>query len=404
MRGGLLGALAALLIAAVAPAQSIDFTARGTANKALARTRERLTADRTYWVHPGGSDAKDGLTGATSWQHIQYALDYIARNLDLNGRTVTIQLFAPTYTEAAVMSGAVPNGTILINGNTASPSSITWTNASGGAPDLTVTNGAAITLQGFRMTSTGAGGDTLYVTNGGFVFLGGAMDFGPTVGIHFDCDGGKLLAGANYTISGGGIAHIHANGRGMVDIQNRTVTLTGTPAFSNYFVGVSFGFVKMQGVSFVGAATGVRFIVHYTGSIRTDTHNLSFIPGDQPGQVAQGGVVDHWGEAVRFRTVLTLSANATLTIPANDKLQDVIFRNTTANAVTINVGTTAGGSDVVNGLVVPANGWISAADQAAIAKKLLNASADTTLYVSSANWNGATLNMAAIFDSLSQLY
>lgn len=95
---------------------------------------------------------------------------------------------------------------------------------------------------------------------------------------------------------------------------------------------------------------------------------------------------------VRGRRVAKLSANGTLVLPKGIMLDQVYFRNRTANAVTggIRVGTSAAGTQVVTAQAVAAN---------AVARvnptiPAYTAGADTTLYVEAVtSWNGAVVDV-----------
>ena len=69
------------------------------------------------------------------------------------------------------------------------------------------------------------------------------------------------------------------------------------------------------------------------------------------------------------------------------KVTDIVVKNTTANVVTINIGSSPGGTDVVNGAVIPANGFIDLP----IGTSLFSETVEQSLNVSSGNWNSANL-------------
>src|SRR5690606_19901383 len=83
----------------------------------LLSVREQLTAARTYYVDPNGSNGNDGLTPGTAFQTISHAVS-VAYTLDTAIYNVTIQLADGTWTEPVIAQGVfVGGGTITIRGN-----------------------------------------------------------------------------------------------------------------------------------------------------------------------------------------------------------------------------------------------------------------------------------------------
>ncbi len=70
------------------------------------------------------------------------------------------------------------------------------------------------------------------------------------------------------------------------------------------------------------------------------------------------------------------------------KITDLVIKNTTANLVHINLGTTPGGSDILNNFSVGANAFI---DDIVLLKSLFSETVEQSIYVSSSNWNSANL-------------
>lgn len=94
-----------------------------------------------------------------------------------------------------------------------------------------------------------------------------------------------------------------------------------------------------------------------------------------------------------------ITANATITVPKNQRIESIVIRNTTANAVTggIRIGTTNGGTDVVAAQAVAGNAFLVVPD-AAILKRVFSTTAETVLYVQAVTgWNSASLVLNATF-------
>jgi hypothetical protein len=85
-----------------------------------------------------------------------------------------------------------------------------------------------------------------------------------------------------------------------------------------------------------------------------------------------------------------ITANGTaLTLPSNTVILTALFTETANAAVSISVGTTSGGSDVMSTASVPASGTLTARSTSF---SLLSFSTSKQLFVSSTNWNGASVN------------
>lgn len=89
-----------------------------------------------------------------------------------------------------------------------------------------------------------------------------------------------------------------------------------------------------------------------------------------------------------------VTANTTFSVLAGWAIDNIFFANTTANAVSVKIGTTSGSSDVMV-IDVGANAladsfqsldWI-------LKKRLFSVDTDQTLYLQSTAWNSASLNI-----------
>jgi hypothetical protein len=104
--------------------------------------RERLTANRTYYVRTDGSDSNNGLTDSAggAFLTIQKAIDTVA-SIDLGPFNVTIQVRAGTYTSGATVTGPwLGSGTVTLLGDTATPSNVV----------ISVTNNYGVQVRGGR--------------------------------------------------------------------------------------------------------------------------------------------------------------------------------------------------------------------------------------------------------------
>ncbi|MFH1067004.1 MAG: hypothetical protein V1746_03810 [bacterium] len=123
-----------------------------------------------------------------------------------------------------------------------------------------------------------------------------------------------------------------------------------------------------------------------------DNHGLLYIDGSIP------SVPDLLlAETCRLESVLNHTADGWLLndqpiIPKGYFIDAIIVKNDTANAVTINVGYTAGGSQIVSGAVIGA----SANVYCTISNRLVAKDGHYKVHINSTNWNSASLKTTII--------
>jgi hypothetical protein len=261
------------------------------ASLAVARTnlgvREQLTANRTYYVRTDGSDGNNGLANSSggAFLTIQKAIDTVAA-LDLSIYNVTIQVADGTYGGAVVVSGPwIGSGTVTLQGNTSTPANALL---STGANDcITVLTGGTLTVTGFKLTNSGA--FLLHASPGSIRFS--LLTFGTCGSQQVRVtDGGRIMATGNYSIDGGAGNHWSAVGNGIVRVQSKTITLTGTPAFSTAFANADLSStVLVNGNTFSGSATGTRYAATNNAVISSGGAGSTYLPGNAAGSTSAGG-------------------------------------------------------------------------------------------------------------------
>ena len=255
------------------------------------QVRERVTANRTYYVRSDGSDANTGLadTAGGAFLTLQKAWNTIA-GLDLSTFAATIELGTATFTGGLVVDKVPLGGSgVTINGDGAA-STILSTASRG----IHVTApGAVITLTNFKIETSGSSNNNcLEVAAHSKVYLGGGMEFGASVGRHIRVTGfGYVFAVGNWAISGGALSHLATGPTGLFEAYARTVTITGTPAFSTAFVDTQDASPQLwYQMTFSGSATGKRYNAVRNGIINSFGGGASYFPGDVAGTTATGGV------------------------------------------------------------------------------------------------------------------
>ena len=103
-------------------------------------------------------------------------------------------------------------------------------------------------------------------------------------------DGGRIVCTGSYAVVGGGLAHWTLVANGVLRVQSKTITLSGTPAFAQGFCNPGFGSSAIvNGNTFSGAATGPRYAVDSNAVLYTGGAGASYLPGDTAGSATNGG-------------------------------------------------------------------------------------------------------------------
>ena len=253
--------------------------------------RERLNAPRTYYVRSDGSDNNTGLadTSGGAFEDIGYAVTLVAKTLDLNGQTVTIQVGAGTRTSSLQLHYKI-NGFIRIIGDETTPSNCTMSVSVNSC--VVARDGVqGYFVGGFKFITTGWGygvqadGPATEVSTG-------IVEYGTCVSGHiYSGRGASVVVGDDYTISGGAPTHVEATAGGAVDVSDYIGALSGTPAFGTaFFSASSLARIDINGGLFTGSATGVRFAVSSNAVIDTHGEAGTFLPGSSAGTETTGGV------------------------------------------------------------------------------------------------------------------
>lgn len=259
-----------------------------TAGRLLLGSREVLTANRTYYVRTDGNDSNTGLanTSGGAFLTIQKAID-TACSLDLSIYAVTIQVGAGTWSAAISLGSYLGVGPITLQGDTGTPSNVTISRTSANCIDINNALGKWV-VTGFKYATTTSGYGVNAIAS---IIDIGVADFGACATGHVTSDQGAVVTHtSNYTISGGSTRHWFPTSGSLIQCVSRTVTLTGTPAFSTAFLVASrAGGALISGNTFSGAATGTRYIVTFNAWADVAGGGATYLPGNAAGSTATGG-------------------------------------------------------------------------------------------------------------------
>lgn len=252
---------------------------------AIKAALNKLESDRTYYVRTDGSDSNNGLTNTAggAFLTIQKGID-IAASLDRSTYTVTVQVGNGTYAENLLCRNGVGANPIIVQGDTTTPGNVIIQPTSGiGIYSLGIKT--AYTFQGFRLVANPSGFAAMVAEDSYLRFSNIEFSSGWSAHIYTVYNGFAEATG-NYSIIASVANHAYAEYHGVIKILNRTITLTGTPAFSNAFARAVSAHVTLSGNTYSGSATGSRYNATLNGVIYT---NGATLPGNAAGSTATGG-------------------------------------------------------------------------------------------------------------------
>lgn len=269
----------------------------------MSPVRTLLGAPLTLYVNTStGSDSNPGTSPSQPFATIAAAIKAANTNYDFNNFSLTISVANGTYTVSGTNAwiaafNSMPLGCSSINftGNISSPGSVVLNATNANA--LLVNTNAIVTAQGFTITATGTGngvstlqGIGARAANGGYLNIYNCIMGSCGYGQCLASNGGVLShATQSMTLTGSTPASYIAQNSGFVWIVGSTITVTGLTV-STGFASVS-ACASLDAVSntFVGSATGPKFVVNLNGVIATSGSGVGYLPGSTAGSTASGG-------------------------------------------------------------------------------------------------------------------
>jgi hypothetical protein len=244
--------------------------------------KEKLTANRTYYVRTDGSNSNTGLVNNAggAFLTLQKAYDTLV-TLDLGGFIGTIQVgqTGQTFTDGLLLMVPVTGGNVTLD---LGGSTIHLTN---GYP-INVYTPIALTVQNGTLRTT-TGGDCLRLNVPGTrAVVGANMVFGACAGSHLVAINNSLITlETSYSITGSATAsHLRAALGGSISISGITVTLSGTLSFAPFARVLKGGLINSLASSFTGGTiTGSRYICESLGVIDTYGGGANYFPGNAAG-------------------------------------------------------------------------------------------------------------------------
>lgn len=285
----------------LAGTELVEIVQSGTSKKVAASYlsgsgggREILSAARTYYVRTDGSDSNNGLadTSGGAFLTIQKACDTITETLDLASYTVTVQVADGTYTGAVTLRDCTGRGgfsVAVLQGNSVTPGNVIISTTSANAI-LSTANATQWLVKDLKVQTT-TSGNGLYASVNAYVSFSNLV-FGSCAQSHINAAyGGTAAATGNYSITAAATYHWLTSFGGRIVVNVKTVTITGTPAFSIGFAGATHSSViYCPSNTFSGSATGKRYAgIASNGIVDTAGGGATYLPGNVSGDAPTTG-------------------------------------------------------------------------------------------------------------------
>lgn len=246
------------------------------------RKTPQLVSDLTVYVdETADPDIANGLTLGTAFTTIIEAYNYL-KGFDQNGFAGTLSIEPGSY--AGITIKNTKGDTITVHGNGALDT-VTLTSP------LTIEN-ATVNIDGLNVGNGTPNGGIKIGWNSKVTF-GAGMNFGQCTAFHLKvADNAFVLFTEPYRITGGASEHFLIIENSTVAINTGTITVIGTPNFTNAFcVARNYSRVRPgEPVTFSGAATGQRYVADRLSIIDTAAGGPNWFPGDAPGTEDNGAL------------------------------------------------------------------------------------------------------------------
>jgi hypothetical protein len=268
-----------------------------------------LQSSRTFFVNGStGNDAWDGtsatfVSGTTGpWLTLQHAANQVPL-YNLNGFSITINVANGSFPLTSPISWPMQagSGSVIIQGNHASPSSVPISNATG---TVMVFGPGTWVLDGFTITSSGtSGGDPgngLFAGSGAVLQIK-AVNFGTAPSAHMEAGNGAIISPTGpITINSGAnaAAHIFSSTNAQITFPSPSgglpsLTVAGPVTFSIAFayatVLASISGFYYAGTTGGGNVTGLRYSVQSNSVINSNGGGATAFPGTIAGSSSSGG-------------------------------------------------------------------------------------------------------------------
>ena len=249
-------------------------------------TREKMLANRSYYVRTDGSDSNTGLVDSAggAWLTLQKAAN-VAATIDFNGFTVTVNVGAGTYTGGCVVPvtvGQAGHANFVFRG-------VAGSIVSTAGACFTCGQNTMVTIDDLDLRSSGGNGISAAGT-GCVVSIGSGMIFGAIAGTAIFADAcANVLASVSYTINDAQFFHWWIRNGASISADFAAITFTGTPAITYFAVSQQCGIILSASITWTGTFTGTRYACESNSVQNTGGGGANYYPGSLAGTTSTGG-------------------------------------------------------------------------------------------------------------------
>lgn len=256
-----------------------------TGGRIIAEDKMQL---RTFYVRTDGNDTNSGFgnTAAQAFRTIQGAVNrlskmpydeagYVASSDPDSGWKISVA--AGAFAEEVILRECRFFGVTIEGAGTGSTSTVSF-----------ISKAINTTFNVRQMTVGGAGKTALSAYRGSEIAFEN-VKFAASTAFGIAENGARLVATGNFEIAGASTYSFISRVNSTVDIKDRTITITGTPALGTFASVEHASVLRAQGCTFTGSATGTRYDVRTNGVIETNGGGASFLPGDTARASTTGG-------------------------------------------------------------------------------------------------------------------
>ena len=267
----------------------------------LARTT--ITQATIIYVNAStGLDTNDGRTSGAPFKTLQAAINAVYGKYDWNNQPCTIQLANGTYT-GTTTSGWVgqfygtPYGMqasgLTLQGNTASPSSviINGVNSNGIAVSLSSMNVNGLTFQttGTLNTFGAIQGWGLFANISSYLVVTNCRFSNCGINQLEAGNSSVITLGAGNSFTGTTQNAMVCDTGGQIWYPGQSINVTGLQVTSGFCVALNGGLINIPGSTFVGTATGRRYVAAQNGIVNTSGGGPNYLPGNVAGVISTQG-------------------------------------------------------------------------------------------------------------------
>jgi hypothetical protein len=259
-----------------------------------------LVAPMSYYVATTGSDSNDGLTSATPFRHIQYALDSMLL-WNNRGTSFNIYIADGTYEEKCVAHPINGSGDCHLIGNVNNPQNVViWDNVgSDSTTKCLIIMGGPYFISGIKFVSNSGNGLSAGGAQGICQFYN--VEFGQCGRSHMECGDSAVMqilgpAGNFIRVSGNTTWHMACFG-GTIKVfppgpTGQALIIT-TPISANIWCYASVaGVVVVPWYSITGKGNvsgGYKYVAEKNGVIDTNGQAVDYLPNSLAGYTSSGG-------------------------------------------------------------------------------------------------------------------